>query len=158
KGDMVVRDVATGQEIFSDRDVPSGYRGVAFSPDGRWIATGNASDLVIFNAATGKEEFRLTDPGGRDHLVSFLAFSRDGRRIITGYEAVAHVPDGGRANLWDLTDRKLIGRIPGKRGFVFGVAFSPDLDGREVALASGDTSADAGARVELWDVKDTPSQ
>ena len=66
KGDLVVRDVATGQEIFAHRDVASGFRGVAFSPDGRWIATGNASDLVIWNAATGKEEFRLTDPGNRD--------------------------------------------------------------------------------------------
>ena len=67
KGDLVVRDVATGQEIFAHRDVASGFRGVAFSPDGRWIATGNASDLVILNAATGKEEFRLTDPGNRDY-------------------------------------------------------------------------------------------
>jgi serine/threonine protein kinase len=73
KGDLVVRDVATGQEIFSDRDVPSGYRGVAFSPDGRWIATGNASDLVIWNAATGKEAFRLTDPGNRDLPLLSLA-------------------------------------------------------------------------------------
>ena len=157
-GDLVVRDVATGRELFSHRDVASGFGGVAFCPDGHWLAAGSGSDLVIFDADTGAVEFGLTDPGERDHLVSCLAFSRDGRRIITGYEKVAHDPDGGRANLWDLTDRKLIGRIPGKRGFVDGVAFSPDLDGREVALASSDTSAGVGARVELWDVKGTPSQ
>ena len=62
KGDLVVRDVVTGQEIFAHRDVASGFRGVAFSPDGRWIATGNASDLVIFDAATGEERSRMTDP------------------------------------------------------------------------------------------------
>ena len=76
KGDLVVRDVATGQEIFAHRDVASGFRGVAFSPDGRWIATGNASDLVIWDAATGKEEFRLTDPGNRDLPLLSLALAR----------------------------------------------------------------------------------
>src|SRR5262249_33864047 len=53
RGDLIVRDVATDQVIFSHLDVASGFRGVAFSPDGRWIATGNASDVVIWNAATG---------------------------------------------------------------------------------------------------------
>jgi WD40 repeat protein len=40
----------------------------------------------------------------------------------------------GRANRWDLPSRKLIERIPGDRGVVYSMAFSPD--GREVALAS----------------------
>ena len=45
------------------------------------------------------------------------------------------MPQGvGHAILWDLTSRKLIERIPGNRGTVYSVAFSPD--GREVALAS----------------------
>ena len=147
KGDLVVRDVATGQEIFSHRNVPSGFRGVAFSPDGRWIATGNASDLVILNAATGKEEFRLPDPGSRDSPVLSLAFSPDSRRIIAGYGAFNNSQVVGHANLWDLTSRKLIERVPGNRGTVYSVAFSPD--GREVALASE-------GLVELWDLKATP--
>ena len=107
---------------------------MAFSPDGRWIATGNASDLVIWDAATGKEEFRLTDPGNRDYPVLSLAFSPDSRRIIAGYGQFNWPSDVGHANLWDLTSRKLIERIPGNRGTVYSVAFSPD--GREVALAS----------------------
>jgi eukaryotic-like serine/threonine-protein kinase len=56
KGDLIVRDVVTGQENYAHRDIASGFRGVAFSPDGRWIGTGNALDLVIWDAATGKEE------------------------------------------------------------------------------------------------------
>ena len=101
KGDLVVRDVATGQEIFAHRDVASGFRGVAFSPDGRWIATGNASDLVIWNAATGEEEFRLPDPGNRDLPLLSLAFSPDGRRIIAGYGRFNKSEDVGHAKLWD---------------------------------------------------------
>jgi WD40 repeat protein/serine/threonine protein kinase len=133
KGDLVVRDVATGQEIFAHRDVASGFRGVAFSPDGRWIGTGNASDLVIWSAASGKEEFRLTDPGNRDDPVLSLAFRRDSRRAILGYGRF-NSKRVGHANLWDLRSRTLIERIPGERGTVSSVAFSPD--GREVALAS----------------------
>ena len=135
KGDLVVRDVVTGQEIFAHRDVASGFRGVAFSPDGRWIATGNASDLVIWDAATGKEESRLPDPGNRDLPLLSLAFSPDSRRIIAGYGEFNKPQGVGHANLWDLTSRKvLIEKIPGNRGTVYSVAFSPD--GREVALAS----------------------
>jgi eukaryotic-like serine/threonine-protein kinase len=144
RGDLVVRDVATGQEILAHPDVASGFRGVAFSPDGRWIATGNASDLVIWDAATGKEEFRLTDPGIRNLPLLSLAYSPDGRRIIAGYgrfnERVV-----GHANLWNLTSRKLIYRIPGHRASVHSVAFSPD--GREIAVASSE------GLVEVCDVE-----
>jgi WD40 repeat protein/serine/threonine protein kinase len=149
KGDLVVRDVATGQEIFAHRNVSRGFRGVVCSPDGCWIATGNASDLVIWNAYTGKEEFRLPDPGSRDGPVQSLAFSPDNRRIIAGYGAFNEFQSPGHANLWDLTSRKPIARVPGKRGTVYSVAFSPD--GREVALASE-------GLVELWNLQATPRQ
>jgi WD40 repeat protein/serine/threonine protein kinase len=151
KGDLVVRDVMSGQEIFAHRDIDSGFRGVAFSPDGQWIATGNASDVVIWNAATGVKEFRLSDPGESGYPVLCLAFSPDSRRIIAGY-GIFNMPQGiGHANLWDLTSRRLIERIPGNRGVVYGVAFSPDPDGREIAVASD-------GLVELWDLKDIPRQ
>jgi WD40 repeat protein len=145
-GDLVVSDVGTGQENFAHRDVPSGFRGVAFSPDGLRIAAGNASDLVIWNSATGEEEFRLTDRGHHHEPVSSLAFSPDSRRIIAGYGPFNSNHGAGHADLWDLTSRtpKL---IPGERGTVFSVAFSPD--GREVALASK-------GLVELCDLKANP--
>jgi len=147
KGDLVVRDVATGQEIFSHPNVPSGFRGVAFSPDGLWIATGNASDVVILNAATGKEAFRLPDPGSRDSPVLSLAFSPDSRRIIAGCGAFYNAQVLGHANLWDLTSQTRIKRFRGNRGADYSVAFS--RDGCEVAVASPDL-------LEQWDVKANP--
>jgi WD40 repeat protein/serine/threonine protein kinase/tetratricopeptide (TPR) repeat protein len=42
-GDLVVRDVATGREVFAHRRLPGSISAVAFSPDGRWIATGQAT-------------------------------------------------------------------------------------------------------------------
>jgi WD40 repeat protein len=149
KGDLVVRDVVTGREIWpAHRDVPSGFRGVAFSPDGRWIATGHASDLVIFNAATGAEVSRWIDPGNRNLPLLSLAYSPDGRRIIAGYGQYEGAGDVGHATLWDAaTGKVLIGRIPGQRASVQSVAFSPD--GREVALASE-------GLVELWNLEASP--
>jgi len=148
KGDLVVRDVATGQARFAQRDVASGFRGVAFSPDGRWIATGNASDLVILNAATGEEEFRLQDPGSRDSPILSLAFSPDSRRIIAGYGAFYNSHIVGHANLWDLTSGE-VEPVGWNQGTVYSVAFSPD--GREVAVARI-------GLVEQWDVKAKPSR
>jgi WD40 repeat protein len=149
KGDLVVRDVATGQEIFAHPDVASGFRGVAFSPpDGRRIAAGNAAALVIWDAATGKQEIRLTDRGNRDLPLLSLAYSPDGRRILAGYGRFNEV-DVGRATLWDVATGALIRRIPGHRASVHSVAFSPD--GRQVALASW-------GLVELWDLEPTPGQ
>jgi WD40 repeat protein/serine/threonine protein kinase len=150
KGDLVVRDVGTGQEIFSHTSIASGFRGVVFSPDGRRIATGNASDLVIWDAATGREEFRLTDRGNRNLPLLSLAYRPDGRRIIAGYGQYEGSRDVGHAMLWDAaTDKVLVDRIPGHRASVQSVAFSPD--GREVALASE-------GLVELWNIEATPRQ
>ncbi|WP_197446453.1 serine/threonine-protein kinase [Tautonia plasticadhaerens] len=149
KGDLIVRDVETGREIFAHRDVPGGFRAVAFSPDGRWIAGGNASDLVVWDAETGVVRSRMTDPGNRDLLLS-LAYSPDGLRIIAGYGPTT--PQGvGHVSLWDsATGKLLIGRLPGQRMAVSSVAFNP-VDREEIALAGGEL-------VELWDLTTTPRQ
>jgi WD40 repeat protein len=146
---------------------------VAFSPDGRWIATGNASDLVIWDATTGVERFRRPAPGNHDLPLLSLAYSPDGRRIIAGYGRFNDTRYVGFASLWDAVTAKalidripsmlpalpigrapdavtaevLIDRIPRYRAGVHSVAFSPD--GREVALASV-------GLVELWDLQATP--
>jgi serine/threonine protein kinase/WD40 repeat protein len=80
KGDLVVRDVGTGREIFSHTNIASGFRGVPFSPDGLWIATGHASDLVIWDTATGVQRSRMTDAGNYNlpHLTLALARTAGG--------------------------------------------------------------------------------
>ncbi len=167
-GDLVVRDVATGREVFAHRGLPGSIRAVAFSPDGRWLAAGQArwspsylnrvrieSDarslaaqpagtLTLWDASTGQQRFQKTDPG-RFGLHS-LAFSPDSRRIIAGYgdSDVLGTGYAGHAKVWDATTGEmLIDWIPGSGIGVYSVAFSPD--GQHAALAGN-------GQVDVWDL------
>jgi WD40 repeat protein len=56
-------------------------RAVAFSPDGKWVATGSVDKTArVMEAATGREVARLTHGG----WVRAVAFSPDGKWVATG--------------------------------------------------------------------------
>src|SRR5262249_10368284 len=86
----VVWDLATGQKRFA-LNLRSSARapaladgifggGVAFSPDGRRLATGTPA-LQLWDAATGAQ---LHSPGGPVGPVAAMAVSSVGRRVATG--------------------------------------------------------------------------
>lgn len=68
-----------------ERTIPAhkeNVRGIALSPDGRYIGTASFDNtLAIWDAASGREECRLTGS------FSALTFSRDGNYIIAGTSA-----------------------------------------------------------------------
>ncbi len=141
-GDLVVRDVATGREVFARRGLRGGIRTVAFSADGRWLAAGYGRTLTLWDAATGQEE-QFSKESGLPILS--LAFSPDGRRLIAGCGWWNAAAGSGYAKLWDVTTgEELIGQLPGHTGGVWSVAFSPD--GQHVALTSE-------GLVEVWDLR-----
>jgi WD40 repeat protein len=107
--------------------------GVAFSPDGRLLATAGDNMARVWDPATGKTLRTLTSDG---EIVWGVAFSPDGRLLAT---AAA----GGTTRLWDVATGDCLRTLTGPRGGVKDVAFSPD--GRLLATANRDGTA------RLWD-------
>ncbi|GGN47191.1 nSTAND1 domain-containing NTPase [Streptomyces fuscichromogenes] len=108
---------------------------VAFSPDGRTLATGSTDGTArLWDVATGKP--RTTLRGHRGEVWS-VAFSPDGRTLATG-------GTDDTARLWDVATGKNSAVLKGHTDQVNSVAFSPD--GRTLATGSADNTA------RLWDV------
>lgn len=136
--DGVVRLMDAGRrgevmELTGHRDA---VRSVAFSPDGRWLATGGADGdktIRVWDVARRKLVQVLTK---HSDTVYALAFSRDGTTLASGSE-------DGTVQLWDTANWTADGTLPlGVK--VYGLAFS--ADGRRLACGCADNA------LRLWDV------
>ena len=94
---------------------------LAFSPDGRLMATGSADGLAVIRESIGGiVSHRLSHPDA----VCSLAWSPDGHSLLTGAQ-------DGQARLWQVASGQLLRSVLQAEGWVNAVAWSPD--GRWVA-------------------------
>ena len=109
---------------------------VAFSPDGKVIASGSRdSTIKLWDAHSGRLLYSIK---GHRHRVIAVAFSPDGKTLASGSmdETI---------KLWDVRGSMLLHTLNGHREWVLSVAFSPD--GNTLTSGSADTT------VKLWDVR-----
>ena len=110
---------------------------VAFSPDGRTIASGSYNGFVqLSDVASGKQLRFFYASHSKHGWVGSVAFSPDGKTIASG-------GSDKRFKLWDAATGKLIADFTGHASAVSSLAFSPD--GKTIASGSWDKS------VNLWD-------
>ncbi|MBD2535023.1 trypsin-like peptidase domain-containing protein [Nostoc flagelliforme FACHB-838] len=121
-------------------------RSVAFSPDGKTLASGSSNKTIkIWNVATGQEITTLKDKEDSDTVMSVLqgnsvvsvAFSPDGKTLASGSL-------DGTIKIWNVRTGQEITTLQGHSSSVRSVAFSPD--GK--TLASGDWRR----TIKIWNV------
>jgi WD40 repeat protein len=127
-------DVATGKVRATFKEgLQGGLTWVAFSPDGKTLASTGGDLISLWDLKTGKEPIIL-----QGHQVLSVAFSPDGKTLATGSQA-------GTIKLWDVKAGKERATFQGHRGAIWSVAYSPD--GKTLVSGGHDKT------IRLWDVR-----
>ncbi len=124
-------EVATGEEISN---IDHRAVAVAFSPDGRTLASGSSAGIELWDVETGSQIAAMSEGTWG---IEALAISPDGRSLAVGVS-------GSSIQLWDVETATRAATLEGHKDRVRSLAYSPD--GRTLASASDDHT------VKLWDV------
>jgi len=136
---VVLWDVKTGKLVVKIASFDKGLEPIAFSPDGKYLATGERSTrgakASLWEVPSGK---LVRTFEGHKHWVSKVAFSPDGRFLATG--------SADEFTMWDTETGKKLHTITAHTKGLTCIAFS--LDGTCLVTTSMDNTA------KLWRIKE----
>ena len=129
-----VWEAATGQEIHSFNGHTGAIVGLAFSPDGRRLASASKDTTVrLWDLETGQE---LRTFQVHTQEVACVCFSPDGRRQAWGGGRAKGAGEGGVRGRWRRIDARK--SLTGHRDMVTDIAFSPERSWHLATSASED--------------------
>ncbi|MEV4516804.1 TIR domain-containing protein [Dactylosporangium sp. NPDC049525] len=128
----------TNANTVRARVSPAGHYGLAWSPDGRYLATTLDEEIIIRDAATMTEQHVLID---RKAALRCVAWAPDGKRLATGGADCS-------VRIWQPPHPDPILVLDGHPAAVYTVSWSPD--GRRLAASGG------GWTPLIWDLPAEP--
>ena len=122
-------------ELVTLQGMTSGAWGLAFSPDGKYVASGgNDFTVKIWDATTCQLIHSLT---GHSNVIADLAFSPDGKRL-------ASTSTDNTVRVWDVATGRVVHTLKGHTSSVWNPVFGPD--GAWLA------TSDCDGTVKFWDL------
>ncbi len=131
-----VFEVSTGKVVHSLESDKGVSQGVAFSPDGKLIATGEDKAVNLWDVTSGK---LVRSVQGRNDKTTCVAFAPDGKVLVAG-------SSDGVLRLHDVNVGAVVVSISAHKTGISSVAFSPD--GKTLATGTSD------GVIKLWNWKD----
>jgi WD40 repeat protein len=138
-GVVRIWDTSTWREIQTLKKHTGSVNSVAFSPDGRRLASASSDRTVkIWDTETGDEVNTLRGHAG---FVVGVAFHPDGKQLVSASE-------DSTLRIWDIETGATLVFLHGHAASVNGVAYSPD--GKRIASVADDKT------VKIWDADQPP--
>lgn len=137
-GNVRVWEVNTGREVARMTHEKAVMEGVAFSPDGRHLATVENDTVRVWEVSTAQQVAQMK----HQDIIMKVAFSPDGRLLATSDISISDFSTPPSVRLWDTTTCKEIKRFPETSGSHV-LIFSPD--GRYLAVGTW-------GELQVWEV------